>query len=63
MDALRGNLSVATTDNTWDPYSILLARDVIKLISRHVTVEKAVQVFDDEITSEIVKVNVKKVCL
>ena len=57
MDALKGSLIVKTTKDTWDPYAIMLARDVIKLISRHVSLEKAVKVFEEGITSEIINVS------
>lgn len=56
MDALQGRLSVSTTSDTWDPYAIMLARDIIKLMSRNVPIESAIKVFDEGITSEIVQV-------
>ncbi|KAF2353849.1 K domain type 1 [Trinorchestia longiramus] len=60
LDSPKGQISVITTKDTWDPYAIMLARDVIKLISRHVSIEKAVRVFDEGITSEIMKI--KGIC-
>ena len=57
LDCHEGDLTVATTKDTWDPYAILLARDVIKLISRHVKLEIAVKVFDENTTSEIINVS------
>ena len=57
MDATTESLTVSTTETTWDPYSILLARDFIKLICRNMPVEKAERIFDEGITSEIVKVS------
>lgn len=60
LDALEGKLKVTNTIDTWDPYSILLARDVIKLISRNVPIESAIKVFDAGTTSEIVQI--KNLC-
>lgn len=49
-------MKVATTRSTWDPYAIIKARDIIKLLSRSVPIEQAVRVLQDGITHEIIKV-------
>ncbi|MCL4124792.1 UNVERIFIED_CONTAM: hypothetical protein GTU68_041208 [Idotea baltica] len=56
LNLLEGVMSVATTRKTWDPYLILKARDIIKLLGRSVPVEQAVRVLKDNITCEIVKI-------
>lgn len=53
MDSKDGVLSVTTTDKTWDPVSIILARDFIRLLARSVPVEQAFRVFEDGIESMI----------
>ena len=56
LDLLKGSLTVRTTKKTWDPYSIIKARDVIKLISRSVPYQQALRVMDDTTTSEVIKI-------
>jgi ribosomal RNA assembly protein len=56
VDLLKGSMTVRTTKKTWDPYSIIKARDVIKLISRSVPYQQALRVMDDNTTSEVIKI-------
>ncbi|KAI5161261.1 ribosomal RNA assembly protein [Nematocida ausubeli] len=51
-------LKVETTPHTRDPYVVLQGRDMLKLVSRGVPLEKAIRVFEDGITHDIIPINV-----
>ena len=51
LNLLEESMTVRTTKKTWDPYSIIKARDVIKLISRSVPYQQGLRVMEDDVTS------------
>ena len=54
LDSKDCIMTVSTTDDTWDPVSIIRARDLIKLLQRSVPVEEAFKVLEDNIESMII---------
>lgn len=56
LDLIKGSMAVKTTRKTWDPFIIIKARDIIKLLSRSVPYEQAIRVLDDEVSCEIIKI-------
>ena len=49
-------MSVRTTRKTYDPYIILKARDMVKLMARGVAVNQAVKVLEDTMACDIIKI-------
>jgi len=57
LDVMEGSLTVFTTRQTKDPYAIMQARDVIKLIARGVPYQQAIKVIDNEDTAcDVIKI-------
>ncbi|KAF3623659.1 putative WPP domain-associated protein [Capsicum annuum] len=56
IEKVAGSMTVLTTMKTRDPYIILKARDLIKLLSRSVFAPQAVKILNDEMQCDIIKI-------
>lgn len=57
VDFVKGFVTTTTTKKTYDPFIIIKGRDVLKLMSRGIALEQAKRVFQDDITTEIIKLS------
>jgi len=56
LNLVEGSMNVRTTSKTSDPYVILKARDLLKLLARSIPVTQALKILSDEWVCDIVKI-------
>jgi ribosomal RNA assembly protein len=56
LNLVEGSMTVRTTQKTSDPFIILKARDLLKLLARSIPAAQALKILDDEYHCDIVKI-------
>ena len=56
LNLVEGSMTVSTSKKTSDPYIILKARDLIKLLARSIQCQQALKILNDDTNGEIIKI-------
>ncbi|CAH8324349.1 unnamed protein product [Eruca vesicaria subsp. sativa] len=56
LNLVEGSMTVSTTKKTRDPYIIVKARDLLRLLSRNVPAPQAIKILKDDMTYDIINI-------